>query len=98
MRSTRNLILALEEITSATKEIRREFPTLDPGVITTTLDVCDYDAARAAQVLIDMHVKKVDQRPPERMLAADPANMPKKGTAHWRSVPVVQNLRGGNAR
>jgi hypothetical protein len=41
MPSTHIIIPALEGITGALKDIRRELPSLDPGHITTMLDLYD---------------------------------------------------------
>jgi len=62
----RYLIPRLNQIIAAVQDISRDFPALDPGVITTTLDHCEYDAARAAQVLLNLSIKEVCQQGSER--------------------------------
>jgi hypothetical protein len=59
--------LKLEQISNAAREISSDPRSIDPGVISMTLDLCGYDAARAAQILINLDVKQVCKRSLEQM-------------------------------
>jgi len=67
MRSICSLIPKLEKIVATADAISRDLPSIDLITVATTLILCEGDAEKAAQILVNLHVKQISRRRLERM-------------------------------
>ena len=72
MRTNRRLINALAEITASANDILEELPAITLTAIAVTLGACDGDLPKAAQTLVNLHVRKISRQTLARIQEPNP--------------------------